>query len=419
MMGKSWLLKTNVILSFFTATVMFVLLLIVAYTLMVGPCCGEYLAPTNNKRLREIKFLKRDSEIRDDLRMKYNSMKTGGSLSEHRKELTNNYMSLIPDFKRRSQPVSLHRRSTSKFIGSLFKTTPCRDSMCSEYLSVSDRPHYSSCLDSASREKPVPPTSRCKFIDGRERDPVALTSLPGSGNTWVRQILETITGICTGAIYCDVSLRSSGFTGESVREGSVLVVKTHENYPSWTGSAEISYKLTKKSQEKFGSAVFLIRNPLNALVAEWNRKVANNFTIRTTNLNSHTEKAGKEWFGDNPTWNEFVMNQASRWKAMLKNWVIKNVDHPVLMVKYESLQSDTFAQSKRILDYLGVSYNAYQVENLLKNGMQTFHRNHSDNFEHYTEFQRSYVKSIVEEAIELLRERRIADEVNITDYLLI
>ena len=39
----------------------------------------------------------------------------------------------------------------------------------------------------------------CHFMDGRERAPVALVSFPGSGNTWLRGLLEQATGICTGS----------------------------------------------------------------------------------------------------------------------------------------------------------------------------------------------------------------------------
>ena len=38
----------------------------------------------------------------------------------------------------------------------------------------------------------------------------------------------------TGAIYCDVSLRASGFNGEGVRSGAVIAVKTHRPVPLWT-----------------------------------------------------------------------------------------------------------------------------------------------------------------------------------------
>ena len=42
----------------------------------------------------------------------------------------------------------------------------------------------------------------------------ALVSFPGSGNTWMRRIIEEVTGLYTGAIYCDTMLKTNGFYGE-------------------------------------------------------------------------------------------------------------------------------------------------------------------------------------------------------------
>ena len=41
----------------------------------------------------------------------------------------------------------------------------------------------------------------CHFMNGTGRSAVALVSFPGSGNTWVRGLLETATGVCTGELY--------------------------------------------------------------------------------------------------------------------------------------------------------------------------------------------------------------------------
>ena len=38
----------------------------------------------------------------------------------------------------------------------------------------------------------------------------ALVSFPGSGNTWVRYLLETASGIFTGSIYIDRRIISKG-----------------------------------------------------------------------------------------------------------------------------------------------------------------------------------------------------------------
>ena len=44
--------------------------------------------------------------------------------------------------------------------------------------------------------------------DSRNR--IALTSVPGSGNTWVRYLIERTTGIFTGSVYGDRSLMRGG-----------------------------------------------------------------------------------------------------------------------------------------------------------------------------------------------------------------
>ena len=37
-------------------------------------------------------------------------------------------------------------------------------------------------------------------MNGTGRYPIALASFPGSGNTWLRGLLEKATGICTGIV---------------------------------------------------------------------------------------------------------------------------------------------------------------------------------------------------------------------------
>ena len=56
-----------------------------------------------------------------------------------------------------------------------------------------------------------------------------MASLPGSGNTWVRLLLEDATGIYTGSVYIDKSLGKSGFLGEyeDQESGTTIAVKCH------------------------------------------------------------------------------------------------------------------------------------------------------------------------------------------------
>lgn len=174
----------------------------------------------------------------------------------------------------------------------------CKKKYCTEYLGSDDHDRLNTCTN---RVKSANTGSRkilkegiCHFINQTNRAPAALVSLPGSGNTWIRGLLEKTTGICTGAVYCDISLKASGFVGENICSGSVLVVKTHEYRPKQMDDGEIKIKGCTGAYE---SIILLVRNPFHALVAEWNRKVANGFHKLTVNLDSHTSAVGKEWFG--------------------------------------------------------------------------------------------------------------------------
>ena len=75
----------------------------------------------------------------------------------------------------------------------------CRDPLCSEFLSAIDRDHFQQCVETVKKTvlRP-PPLGSCHFMDGSNRAPVALASFEGSGNTWIRGLLEEVTGICTG-----------------------------------------------------------------------------------------------------------------------------------------------------------------------------------------------------------------------------
>ena len=99
---------------------------------------------------------------------------------------------------------------------------------------------------------------------------VALVSFQGSGNTWLRYLLEQSTGIYTGSIYCDTALKSY-FPGEYVVSGNVVVIKTHipdtHHIPT-----PLQSSLKRKLYDK---AILLVRNPFDALVSEANRRWSN------------------------------------------------------------------------------------------------------------------------------------------------
>ena len=114
----------------------------------------------------------------------------------------------------------------------------------------------------------------------------ALVSFHGSGNTWVRYLLEQATGLFSGSIYCDPVLKKM-FPGESVASGNVVVVKTHRS-DTRELPKDVQLEMDKK---KYDRAIVLVRDPFNALVSEANRRWNNNRTI-----NSHVGLADETAF---------------------------------------------------------------------------------------------------------------------------
>ena len=96
---------------------------------------------------------------------------------------------------------TLARNSTTAqipFVGNY----NCSDDICSQFLNKSIE--YYRCNKKSNSLRDIKVLQRingsCHFMDGSNRAPVGLISPPGSGNTWVRGLLQQATGICTGEI---------------------------------------------------------------------------------------------------------------------------------------------------------------------------------------------------------------------------
>ena len=82
----------------------------------------------------------------------------------------------------------------------------CQLPKCMDRLSEFDKAWFDYCTQKKTKAKGKESSGDrvkalkgdCRFMRGDGRAPVALVSLPGSGNTWIRGLLEKATGICTG-----------------------------------------------------------------------------------------------------------------------------------------------------------------------------------------------------------------------------
>lgn len=64
---------------------------------------------------------------------------------------------------------------------------------------------------------------------------------------------------------------------------------------------------------------------------------------------------------------------------------------------------DSVAQISKMLDFLEHKYVREELVEKLKDGFNSVKRNHTFQFDHYTQTQRAYVNSMVTETIETLK----------------
>ncbi|XP_039297162.1 WSCD family member AAEL009094 [Nilaparvata lugens] len=170
------------------------------------------------------------------------------------------------------------------------------------------------------------------------RPVIALASFPGSGNTWLRYLLQQATGVYTGSVYKDYGLLRNGFPGESWSNSSVSVVKTHE----WGVQA----------RAHFGRAVLLVRAPAHAIHAEFNRQSGGHVGFASP----HRYKRNRGRY-----WHQFVMEKLSSWKSMNLDWV-RNFDGPTHVVLYENLVEDVETTLRKLIDFIQLPIDEKQIQ---------------------------------------------------------
>ena len=97
-----------------------------------------------------------------------------------------------------------------------------------------------------------------------------------------------------GSIYCDRTLREGGFCGEGLRGSSLVAVKTHDSSLQWRGDTHVS----DSSRPMFDKAIFLIRNPFRANIAEWNRQMSKKYASDQTGSSHVKYVSNKAFFGE-------------------------------------------------------------------------------------------------------------------------
>ena len=138
-------------------------------------------------------------------------------LNKHRE--TVGTVSSVPNYTNKESPVHSERgHGVSEWMSDEHSDhiypNNCSDPVCLGYLTQQDKKNFEKCTSRArmwysqlfNDTDVTLPLGKCHFMNGINRAPVALVSFPGSGNTWVRGLLEQATGVCTGRCVCCVCI---------------------------------------------------------------------------------------------------------------------------------------------------------------------------------------------------------------------
>ena len=121
---------------------------------------------------------------------------------------------------------------------------------------------------------------------------------------------------------------------------------------------------------------------------------------------------------NNKDWDHFVQEKGKRWSDHVRGWIITGKNNPFHIVRYEDLKNDTVKEMKKVVDFLGFPHiSEADIEERLGEGYNNFYRNHKDNFGHYTEKQKSFVRQQVQDTINTLRKHGKENVFPIHQYL--
>jgi hypothetical protein len=163
------------------------------------------------------------------------------------------------------------------------------------YIGRLSRNGYMTYLrERSSRECPILSRNIGRLLPvGAGHDKILLSSYPRSGNSFLRKLIESYTGIISGSDSSpnrplSSALLKCGFAGEGIVDKSVWVIKTH--FPERNGY--VSFPVVK--------VVLIVRNPFDAIESYFHLGMTN-----THNKNLTNEAMTSLHY----IWKEFLLNE--------------------------------------------------------------------------------------------------------------
>jgi hypothetical protein len=187
-------------------------------------------------------------------------------------------------------------------------------------------------------------TLRCSQVFGyrsftmEPRNTPLLLSFAGSGNTWVRMLIEFATSIYTGSTDTSDRVLKEEFVGENFCSPKTSVIKAHPPQlllDQQSNKAVLVDELHKRKCDSHGMSgfnryVFLVRDPYLAIFAEVNREITSSH-IGAPTVDTFLQR----------DWYTLIINEArdyqSSWKSLVSGLAKNGRTDSMIFAQYEKL----------------------------------------------------------------------------------
>lgn len=204
------------------------------------------------------------------------------------------------------------------------------------------------------------PSHNCSITLGQNLEIVPLVSFPGSGNTWLRHLLEEVSGTFTGSVYNDWRIYKKGFTGEYEHPlaKNTLVVKTHLGNPGnrdekWLPMEEMFDYGTKSGGLH---CIYLLRHPVDTYFSTTNFQKTHTHKGKISPPDFHSSVGRQLW--------RYLVLDWSNYYYQTYTELSQNCRHGIKLVFYEDLVKNPWRLSKNLVTWIEtVNEKVQQKEN--------------------------------------------------------
>lgn len=203
--------------------------------------------------------------------------------------------------------------------------------------------------------------------DMYSRNITLLLSYPGSGNTWVRLLVESVTGILTGSVYTKDESLEQVFEGENRCGLRLSAIKGHPfsfdpcgEYLCLTNGPKDSISKCKRGMiPNFKKFIFVARSPIKSFIAEFQRFLTNSHNgTGIQRLGRYTIARFKG------TCRMLAQELSYGWDNKVYPMMQRHSPHNFLVLKYENLvnKSTRMDELRRVPAFLGFPVSEDRLE---------------------------------------------------------